>query len=188
MIKPLLAALAMTLAVAPLAEAKVWRNPAILDFSQADQSLAKGGPALKAVFTPGGNVALMGGGQGAGYLTENLYLGGAGYGGAFASGGTVSGGLGYGGMMLGMEHKFGSASVLDLSLLAGGGGGSVAQGGVGSIALEPSISLSRLFGGGVRGTVSAGYLYMPTANELSGATVGLSLAFKTLTFTFPIND
>lgn len=188
MLKPLLGALALTLAVAPLAEAKVWRDPATLDFAQAEQSLAKGGPALKAVFTPSGNVALMGGGQGAGYLTESLYLGGAGYGGTFASGGSVSGGLGYGGLMVGTEHKLGSSTILDVSLLAGAGGGGVSANGGGSFALEPSVSLSRLFGGGMRGTLSAGYLYMPTANGLSGATVGLSLGFKSLTFTFPIND
>lgn len=188
MIKPLLAALALTLAVTPLAEAKVWRDPATLDFSRADQSLGKGGPALKAVFTPGGNVAIMGGGVGAGYLTESLYLGGAGYGGTFASGGSVAGGLGYGGLMIGTEQKLGASTLLDLSLLAGGGGGGAAQNGAGSFVLEPSVSLSRLFGGGTRGTVSVGYLYMPTANSLSGVTVGLNLAFKTLTFTFPIDD
>lgn len=188
MTKPLLAALALTLAVAPLAEAKTWRDPATLDFSQAEQSLSKGGPALKAVFTPGGNVALLFGGQGAGYLTESLYLGGAGFGGAYGSGASVSGGLGYGGMLIGMEQKLGDATLLDVSLLAGGGGGGVTGGGGGSFALEPGVSVSRLFGSGVRGTLSLGYLYMPTANALSGATVGLSLAFKSLTFTFPIEN
>jgi hypothetical protein len=188
MFKPLIAALALTLTLAPLAEAKPWRDPATLDFSKASQDLAKGGPAAKALFTSGGNVGFMFGGHGAGYLTENVYLGGAGYGGTFSSGNTVSGGLGYGGMMVGMEQKLGEATLLDVSLLAGGGGGGLDQGGGGSFVLEPSVSMSRLFGGGVRGTLSLGYLYMPTANSLSGATVGLSLAFKTLTFTFPIDD
>lgn len=188
MFKPLLAALALTLAVAPLADASVKRDPATLDFSKADQDLGKGGPALKALITPAGNVAFMGGGVGAGYLTETLYLGGAGFGGAFSSGGSVSGGLGYGGVMVGNEYKFGEATVLDISLLAGGGGGGVTQGAGGSFVLEPSVSLSRLFGGGTRGTISLGYLYLPTANTLSGATVGLGLTFKSLTFTFPVDD
>jgi len=188
MFKPVLAALALTLAVAPLAEASVQRDPANFDFSKADQDLSKGGPALKALITPSGNVAFMGGGVGGGYLTETLYFGGAGFGGAFNSGGSVSGGVGYGGVMVGNEYKFGESTVLDVSLLAGGGGGSVAQGAGGSFVLEPSVSLSRLFGGGTRGTVSVGYLYMPTANTLSGATIGLGLSFKSLTFTFPIDD
>lgn len=188
MTKPLLAALALTLAVAPLAEAKQWREPAKLDFDKAEQELSKGGPALKAIFTPGGNIGFVFGGQGAGYLTENVYLGGAGFGGTFSAGSSVSGGIGYGGMLIGMEHKLAEATVLDCSLLAGGGGGSSTQGAGGSFVLEPGVSVSRLFGDGFRGTLSLGYLYMPTANALSGATVGLSLGFKSLTFTFPINE
>jgi hypothetical protein len=188
MTKSLLTALALTLAIAPMAEAKQWREPATLDFAKAAQELSKGGPALKAIFTPGGNIGFLFGGQGAGYLTENVYLGGAGFGGTFASGNSLSGGVGYGGMMIGMEHKLGEATVLDLNLLAGGGGGSASQGAGGSFVLEPGVSVSRLFGDGFRGTLSLGYLYMPTANALSGATVGLSLGFKSLTFTFPVNE
>jgi hypothetical protein len=187
--KSLLAILALTLLGAAPADAKAWRDPATLDFSQSNQELAKGGPAFKAVATSAGNVGFMFGGQGASYLTESFYLGGAGYGGTFASGGTVSGGVGYGGMLVGSEQKLGGSTVLDLSLLVGGGGGAATQGaGGGSFALEPGVSVSRLFGNGVRGGISLGYLYMPTANSLSGATVGLNLAFKTLTFTFPIDD
>lgn len=194
MSKSLLALLALTLvagATAAPADAKVRRDPAKLDFSQAQQDLSKGGPAFKAVITPAGNVGYMFGGQGASYLSETVYLGGAGYGGTFAANGTVSGGLGYGGMLIGKEHKLGEATVLDVNLLVGGGGGGALPGGSaggGSFVLEPGVSVSQLFGNGYRGTLSLGYLYMPTAEALSGATVGLSLGFKTLTFTFPVND
>lgn len=192
MSKRLLTSLALGLALLPFAskaEAKVWYDPATLDFSKAEQQLSKGGPALKALVAPGGNVGILFGGQGAGYVTESFYLGGAGYGGGFTSGKTFNGGMGYGGMLVGTEQKLGDRTLLDLNLLVGGGGGSTTdQGAGGSFVLEPNVSVSQLFGGGYRGTLSLGYLYMPNANQLSGATVGLSLGFKSLTFTFPIDN
>lgn len=191
MSKRLLMGLALSLALLPFAskaEAKEWRNPATLDFSKAEQQLSKGGPALKALVSDG-NVGLLFGGQGAGYVTESFYLGGAGYGGGFTSGKTFNGGMGYGGMLVGTEHKLADRTLLDLNLLVGGGGGNITEkGGGGSFVLEPNVSVSQLFGGGYRGTLSLGYLYMPSANHFSGATVGLSLAFKSLTFTFPIDN
>lgn len=188
MYKSLLAALALTLALSPMAEAKQWRDPAKLDLASAEQSLSKGGPAIKVLFSNSGAPAFMAGGFGAGYLSENFYLGGAGFGGTFAQNGEIAGGLGYGGMVVGMEKTFGEATLLDLNLLVGGGGGgATAEKGNGSFVIEPNLSLSRNFGEGFRGGIQVGYLYMPTANNFSGITAGLNLTFKSLTLVFPMD-
>lgn len=170
-------ALGFGLAASP-AEAAVHRDLDALDLKEASQDLTKGGPAIKALFSPSGVGYLVGGG-GVDYLSEHFYLGGAGYGGSVAGGG-----LGYGGMVTGYENKLGDNNAYNVSLLVGGGGGSSG----GSLVLEPEVSVSQLFGGGVRGTLSAGYLYMPNAGATSGATVGLRLEFKNLTVTLPIDE
>lgn len=186
MTKRLLAALAVTLALAPAAEAKIWRDPASLNLAQVPQDLSKGGPVLKAVFTPAGDFGLMVGGWGASYLTDSFYLGGVGIGGGLTQG---KGGVGYGGVVVGTEQKLGSRTILDWSLIIGGGGGGTNnQDAGGTFALEPSVSISRLIGEGIRGTIGLGYLYMPTLNTFSGVTLNLSLGFKTLTLRLPVDD
>ncbi|HEY9897656.1 MAG TPA: hypothetical protein V6D00_00615 [Pantanalinema sp.] len=179
--------LACAFLLAPSAEARVKRDLSTLDLSQAEQSLGRGGPELKVIASKGGDVGTFFGGRGVGYLTDSLYMGGAGYGGTMSGTGVV-GGFGYGGLVVGAEGKIAGPFGYEASLLLGGGGGSGTRTSGGSFVLEPSVSLRQDFGGGVSGALSAGYLFAPNADALSGAIVGLRLDFKTLTLTLPVEN
>jgi hypothetical protein len=179
--------LACAFLLAPSAEARVKRDLSRLDLSQAEQSLGRGGPELKAIANKSGDVGIMFGGRGVNYLTESLYMGGAGYGGTLTQAGLV-GGFGYGGMVVGGEGKLAGPLGYEASLLVGGGGGGGTRVSGGSFIVEPTVALRHDFGGGVSGALSAGYLFAPGADALSGATVGLRLDFKTLTLTLPVEN
>lgn len=179
--------LACTLLLAAPAEARLTRDLSTLDLSKAEQSISRGGPELKVIANKAGDLGTFAGGRGVGYLTESLYMGGAGYGGML-NGTGVSGGFGYGGMVVGAEGKLPASFGYEGSLLVGGGGGGSARAAGGSFVLEPNLALRRDFGGGVSGALSLGYLFVPGADGLSGATLGLRIDFKTLTLTLPVEN
>ena len=77
-----------------------------------------------------------------------------------------------------------SRQAYDVSLLAGGGGGSGVGGG---FALMPELGYRHAFGGGVSGAVSLGYLFMPALQNGSGVIVGLRMDFKSLTVSMPVD-
>lgn len=172
------------LTVALPAHAFEFRDPKTLDFTKAQQALGRGGPEVKALFTRSGNGLVLLGGSGVGYLTNYLYIGGAGYGGM---GTNQVDGIGYGGFLTGYESQLGPV-LTDISLLVGGGGGSVGAASGGSFAIEPNIAVKHALGGGAKIAVQASYLYFPGFSVASGPTVGLRLEFKNLSFSFPIDD
>ena len=175
---PTMLALLLTMAAISPAEAAPRRDPGSLDLGHAHQSLSKGGPSLKMLYSPAaGTFNYMAGGRGVGYVAESFYLGGAGFGSTSA--------MGYGGFLAGFEGKLDSDHGFDLSLLVGGGGGNGSGAG---FAIEPEASYSRSFGGGYRGTVSLGYLFMPSAPNNSGVALGLRLEFKSLSLSLPVDD
>jgi hypothetical protein len=169
------------------ASAHVHVDPSTVDLSQAQQNLSKGGPELQALYTSNGSLGFLFGGRGVGYLTPRLYVGGAGYGGSLVNG-TQTGGMGYGGFLVGGEGYLGQSMAYDLSLMVGGGGGGTSSSNSGgSMIIQPAAGLSALLGGGLRATLSLGYLYMPQYSAFSGASLGLRLEFKQLTFSVPID-
>lgn len=177
---PLMLALLLAATTAVPAEAAVRRDPSSLDLEHAEQSLSKGGPAFKMLYSPtSGAFTYMAGGRGVEYVAENLYIGGAGFGGSSAVGG-----LGYGGFVAGFEGSLGDRQAYDMSLLLGGGGGNLG----GGFLLEPEVSYSLLFTGGYRGTVALGYLFTPGTPANSGVTASLRLDFKSLSLMLPIDD
>ena len=131
--------------------------------------------SARALLAPNGDVAPLFGAAALAYRLGPLYMGGAGYGGARY--GERRGGMGYGGVIVGASSSFAGPAFFDARLLVGGGGGSVEGQGFGSMALEPSLGLGVVLPNATKLSLTGGYLYMPNASDLSGATVGLRFAY-----------
>lgn len=137
----------------------------------AQPSVPESEVSVRGLLAPNGDVTGLFGGVVLAHRSGPLYLGGGGYGGPIV--GQNRGGMGYGGTVLGASSTFAGSAFYDARLLLGGGGGTVAGRGMGSLVLEPSIAVGVVLPGESTISLTAGYLYMPNANELSGATVGL---------------
>lgn len=131
--------------------------------------------SARALLAPNGDVAALFGAAFSAYRSGPLYMGGAGYGGARY--GARRGGMGYGGAIVGASSTFAGSAFYDARLLVGGGGGAVEGNGMGSFALEPSLGVGVALPNASKLSLTAGYLYMPSASDLSGATVGLRFAY-----------
>jgi len=188
----LLGAVALSLAAIGLAQpadAKVRRDLSGLELSHLEQSMGQGGPEFKAMYNTMDQFGMLVGARGLGYMSNSFYLGGAGYGGTLTRMGTTETNLVYGGMVAGLENKFHPGWGYDVSLLVGGAVTGTSETDLrSSMVLEPRLSLSNFFGGGVRTALSAGYLYFPNTNGLSGPSLGLRVEFKTLTLSTPVDD
>lgn len=178
-----------TFGVVQPVEAKVRRDLSGLDLDLLDQSMGQGGPEFKAMYTTQDQFGMLVGARGLGYMSNNFYLGGAGYGGTLIRMGNTENNLVYAGMVAGLDRKIHPIWGYDVSLLIGVGATGTNETDLrASMVLEPRLSLSTFFGGGVRSALSAGYLYFPNSNWLSGPTVGLRVEFKTLTLRTPVDD
>lgn len=181
-------ALAMLMLAQP-ASAKVSRDLGTLELRQLDQSMGQGGPEFKALYNTLDQFGMMVGGRGVGYMSNSFYLGGAGYGGTLSRMGNTENNLVYAGLVAGLEQKLWPSWGYDASLLVGAAAAGTSDTDLkSSMVLEPRLSLSNFFGGGVRTALSAGYLYFPNMNWLSGPTIGLRVEFKTLTLSTPVDD
>ncbi|MNX36151.1 hypothetical protein D3C86_664300 [compost metagenome] len=181
-------ALAMFMMAHP-ASAKVSRDLSGLEWQQLDQSMGQGGPEFKAIYNTVDQFGMMVGGRGVGYMSNSFYLGGAGYGGTLNRMGRTENNLVYAGLVAGLEDKFLPSWGYDASLLVGAAAAGTSDTDLkSSMVLEPRLSLSNYFGGGVRTALSVGYLYFPNTNWLSGPTLGLRVEFKTLTLSTPVDD
>ena len=180
---------AAMLLLAPPASAKVSRDLAHLDLQTLDQSMGQSGPEFKALYTTLDQFGMLVGGRGVGYMSNSFYLGGAGYGGTLTRMGQNQTNLVYLGLVTGFDQKWHPAWGSDVNLLIGVAATGTGEGDVrSSMVIEPRFSLANYFGGGVRTALSAGYMYFPNANELSGPTLGLRVEFKTLTLSTPVDD
>jgi hypothetical protein len=188
----LMGGLALSLAMLMLAQpasAKVRRDLSGLELQLLDQSMGQGGPEFKALYNTQDQFGMLVGGRGVGYMSNAFYLGAAGYGGTLSRLGQTESNLAYAGMVAGLEQKFLPGWGYDVSLLVGGAATGTSDADFkSSMVLEPRASLSSYFGGGVRTALSAGYLYFPNANWLSGPTLGLRVEFKTLSLSAPVDD
>jgi hypothetical protein len=188
----LMGGLALSLAMLMLAQpasAKVRRDLSGMDLQLLDQSMGQGGPEFKALYNTQDQFGMLVGGRGVGYMSNAFYLGGAGYGGTLSRLGHTESNLAYAGVVAGLEKKFLPGWGYDVSLMVGGGATGTSESDIKStMVLEPRASLSSYFGGGVRTALSAGYLYFPNANWLSGPTLGLRVEFKTLSLSAPVDD
>lgn len=185
-------ALTLSLTLLVLAQpvsAKVERDLSGLELHRLDQSMGQGGPEFKALYNTADQFGMLVGGRGLGYMSNSFYLGGAGYGGTLSRMGRTETNLVYAGLVAGLENKFLPGWGYDMSLLVGAAATGTSDVDLkSSMVLEPRLSLSNYFGGGVRTALSAGYLYFPNSNWLSGPTVGLRVEFKTLTLSTPVDD
>jgi len=178
---------AMSLALP--AEAKVRRDLSGLDLDLLEQSMGQGGPEFKAMYNTQDQFGMLVGARGLGYMSNSFYLGGAGYGGTLTRMGTTETNLIYAGMVAGLEKRLLPGWGYDVSLLVGAAATGTNETDLrGSMVLEPRLSLSNFFGGGVRTALSAGYLNFPNTNWLSGPSLGLRVEFKTLTLSTPVDD
>lgn len=178
-----------TCLVASPASAKVRRDLTGMEIGALDQSMAQSGPEFKALYNALDQFGMLVGGRGVGYVSNSFYLGGAGYGGTLTRGGLTQNALGYGGLVAGFDNRLLPGWSYDVNLLVGAAAaGNNETDARASLVLEPRISLSNHFGGGVRTALSTGYLYAPNALWLSGPTVGLRVEFKTLTLQAPVDD
>lgn len=181
-------ALALALVAAP-ASAKVSRDLAHLDLQTLDQSMGQSGLEFKALYTTLDQFAMLVGGRGVGYMSNSFYLGGAAYGGTLTRSGLNQTNLVYLGMVAGFDQKWHPAWGSDAHLLVGAAATGTGENDArATMVIEPRLSLSNYFGGGVRTALSLGYMYFPNANELSGPTAGLRVEFKTLTLSTPVDD
>ena len=139
--------------------------------AMAQTSVTESEVSVRGLLAPNGEVTGLFGGAVVAHRSGALYQGGGGYGGPIF--GQSRGGMGYGGTILGASSTFAGSAFYDVRLLLGGGGGTVAGQGMGSFVLEPSLALGVVLPGESKISLTAGYLYMPNASDLSGATVGL---------------
>jgi hypothetical protein len=135
------------------------------------ESLKESEVSVRALLSPDGDATALFGGAGISHRSGPVYFGGAGYGGPVVT--QRRGGFGYGGVLLGAATEIAAGTFLDGRLLVGGGGGAIDGNGAGSFVLEPSIALGVVLPAQSKLAVTAGYLYMPTASDFSGATLGL---------------
>ncbi|MNS10143.1 hypothetical protein D3C72_416510 [compost metagenome] len=149
--------------------------PASAQEATKPQTVMEPEVSARALLTPNGDVAPLFGASALAYRSGPLYMGGAGYGGARY--GQSRGGMGYGGAIVGASSTFAGPAYYDARLLVGGGGGSVGGQAMGSFALEPSLGIGVILPNASKLGLTAGYLYMPNASDLSGATVGLRFAY-----------
>ncbi|GEM_PF-7096146 len=175
--------------LAPPASAKVLRDLSGLELRSLEQTMGQSGPEFKAFYTTQDHFGMLIGGRGVNYMSQSFYLGAAGYGGTLNRSGQAQNNLIYAGMVAGFDQKFHPGWGYDMNLLVGAAAtGTTETNTKASLVLEPRLSLSNYFGGGVRTALSAGYLYFPNTNWLSGPAVGLRVEFKTLTLSAPVDD
>lgn len=129
--------------------------------------------SIRALIKPDGTTMGLFGGAGISHRADVFYFGGAGYGGPAIS--PASGGMGYGGAILGVVNPLGERADVDARVLIGGGGGSLDGNSGGSFAIEPSVALGLKLPGETKLSLTAGYLFMPSATQFNGGTVGLRL-------------
>ncbi len=107
--------------------------------------------------------------------SDRFAVGGAGYTGQF--GGTNSGVFSYGGLVVSHMGKLSSSIASEITLLAGGGGGSAGAVSGAGIILEPGLSLGFVLGPKVRSVLNGGYVWMPSASTLGGPSFGIRFEF-----------
>jgi hypothetical protein len=112
--------------------------------------------------------------------TAQFFIGGAGYSGQLTSGG--AGSFSYGGIVSGWETILSPRTKLEISILAGGGGGFNVANAIathsGGVALEPSLSYAFILGPQARIAANFGYLWMPSSTIYTGVSAGVRFDFS----------
>jgi hypothetical protein len=126
-----------------------------------------------------GSMGLLYGWRYINFESKNFFVGGAGYTGPL-NGDSNTGSFSMGGLVTGFYISIVDSFNMEISLLAGGGGGFIGTTTVvkdGGIALEPSIALSFKLGNNVQVSINGGYAYLPSAATFTAITGGLRFDF-----------
>ncbi|MFN3429683.1 MAG: hypothetical protein ACK46X_06995 [Candidatus Sericytochromatia bacterium] len=153
--------------------ALAWPATALAEEPQAPKAPTRGGAEFRwlvPVQQPQ-SAGLLYGGPDARYVNPWMVLGTAAYLGALTRSG-IRGGMAYGGVYFGVENALADGWRLDVDALGGFGGGlatTVSEWTVfASPVIEPRVSLTRVFSPQVQASIGLGYLYLPSADSLSG--------------------
>lgn len=113
---------------------------------------------------------------------SNIYIGYAMNAGSSQGGRIDRDNIAYGGLLLGVDGANTGVVSYDLGTLVGYGYGSVEKEDFSghSIAIQPTLSLGLILRSGYRASFSAGYLFMPSAPNLSTFTFGIRIERKSI--------
>lgn len=143
-------------------------------FAESSIRLSKIGSDIKALKTSS-SLGVLFGTRYVNYESDNFSIGGAAYTGQLSN---PIGTFTYGGLYGGYTGRIIDKLELDLTLLAGAGGGTTGTSeSSGGIVLEPGLALNFILGPAVRICTTGGYAWMPSTTTFSGVTFGLRFDF-----------